>query len=281
MAAEDKLKKFVRRVCAAGSGYTSITLIQVSNAGGGSSLRVMPLDSQFGYDDSKISEMVAELVTTAQEDADGHRGLTAYCLKAQKGVMQGERSPLFRLRAQESEYGDDEPLGETEPNTPGGLLGQLMRHNEANTRILAQVFEVQSRSHSEEKRRLLDQLQHYEDRHWDVVMRAEDLANEKDTRETARLQLTAQEKRKDQIIALLKPLVPIAMAKFKGTPADAKPGLWQESLKAILADLSPEKMEQIANIMGPHSLALAEMYMDAHKEADKADDEQAGSAGSH
>ncbi len=265
---EQSLQKFLRRVTIPNSGYTRCCLLQLVTSGGSTTLKETALNAEFGYDEEKILVLVAEFFTIAQEDADGHRGVTSYCLKAFKGVMQGERSPIFRLRAQESEYGDEEALGETEPATKEGLLAQMMRHNEANNRLLAQVFEVQARSTSEDKRTLMEQIRHYEDRHWETMLRAEELANEKDSRELAKLQAVAAEKRKEELIKMLKPLVPVAMAKFKGTPDSAKPGLWLESLKEIMAQTTPEDMQRIAEILGPKSLALATIYMDAHQGED-------------
>ncbi len=266
---EITLQKFVRRATATNSGYSKLALVQVMSSGGSNTLREIDIKSEFGYDDSRISELVAELFSTAQEDADGHKGISSYCIRSFKGVTQGERSPLFRLRSQETEFEDE--MGETEPATRDGLLAQLMRHSEVQTRMLAQVFEVQARTNVDEKKALLEEIRHYRDSHWETIMRAEELANEKDEREVARLLMASSEKRKDQVMALLKPLVPIAMAKFKGTPSSAKPELWKESIKHILSDITPEKMEELAKLIGPHSLALAEIWMDAHKEADSSE----------
>lgn len=263
---ESNCQKFVRRAVVPSAGYTRLCLLQVMTQGGSNTLRDVPLSSDFGYDESKITELVADLLATAQEDADNHRGLTTYCLKAFKGITQGERSPLFRLRAQESDVDDGEALGETEAATKDGHLAQLMRHNESYARTLTQVFEVQARASTERERGLQEQLRHYQDAHWETILRAEELASEKDEREAAKILIGAQEKRKDQALALIKPIVPILMSKFKGTPESAKPGLIMESLKAILADITPEKMEKLAEILGPHSLALATIYMDAHKD---------------
>lgn len=264
---ESNLKKFLRRTTAPSAGCSKISLLQVMSSGGSNVLREIMLDSSFGYDETKIGEMVADLLSTAQEDADNQRGVTTFCLRSFKGITQYERSPLFRLRSQTNDF-DDEALGDTEPATKDGHLAQLMRHNEVYARTLAQMFEVQSRQNTEEKRALLEEIRHYRDKHFEVMIQAEELANEKEERERGRLLMASQEKRKDQIMALLKPMVPIAMAKFKGTPDSAKPELWKEGIKQILADITPEKMEKLAEILGPHSLALAEIYMDAHKETD-------------
>jgi hypothetical protein len=279
--AELSLQKFVRRVTIPNSGYTKIMLLQLVSSGGSTTLRESPLNAEFGYDEAKTAELVAEFLTIAQEDADGHRGVTSYCLRAAKGVTQGERSPIFRLRAQESEFGEDDALGDTEQPTKDGLQAQLMRHLEVKDRTMAQMFEVVTRSSIERERGMQEQIRHYEDRHWDTVLRAEELASERDQRETAKIQAIAFEKRKDELLKMLKPLVPLAMSKFSGTPKDAKPVLWLESLKEILAQTSPDDMGKIAEILGPKSLALATIYMDAHKDEDTTDEQSPGKEPGH
>src|SRR6478752_1207376 len=271
---EAVLVKFFRRAVSKLAGNTKICLQQVTTGGGASLLREMVIDQDSLYDDERINIGVAEFLTDAQDDADGHRGMTAYCLVAYKGLNRSERSPLFRLRNSDSEF-ESEALGETEPATKDGHLAQLMRHNEALMRQNAIMMETMSNQSTNIIARLTETNKHYEDRHWETAMRAEELADEKEAREQSRMQLISSDKRKDQIMALLKPMVPIAMAKFKGTPAAAKPELFKESLKHILADLSPDKMEKIADILGPQSLALMELYMEAHKE-DEANEQANG-----
>lgn len=267
MSAEEKLTKFVRRVTVPSAGYTKIALMQFNVAGGGSLLRNYELSSDYGYDASKVAEVVAELMATAQEDADGRTGVTSYRLKAFKGVTQGESSGPFRLRSQDAEI-DTDALGDTEPATKDGALAQQMRHNEVLMRLLVQQQEVSSRQSTEIIARLTDREKHYADKHWEVTLQREELANEKDEREIARLKEMSKERRLDEALKTFKPLVPALMSKLKGMPVDAKANLNVESLKAILSDITPSDMEKIANILGPRSLALAEMYMDANKEDD-------------
>lgn len=277
---EINLQKFLRRVTTKSAGNSKLSLCQITTSGGTNLLRDMLLDSDYGYDEERISEMVSELLSTAQEDADNHRGVTSFVVIAFKGVTRGERSPLFRLRSQDADFESSEALGETEPATKDGHLAQMMRHNETMMRLLVQQSEVLSNQSAGIIARLTSHNEKLEDKHFEVLARAEDLANESEERAQSRLLLASKEKRKDQLIATLKPLVPVLMAKFKGTPASAKPELFQDSIKAIMQDLTPEKMAKIAEILGPHSIALAEIWMDAHKDQDEEiPNEQTNSAG--
>jgi hypothetical protein len=212
-------------------------------------------------------------MATAQEDADGRTGVTSYRLRALKGITQGESSPPFRLRSQDADI-DTEALGDTEPATKDGHLAQLMRHNEIYVRALVQQQEVMSRQSTDIIANLAAQNKHYTDKHWEVMLRAEELADEKEDREVTRLKEIGKEKRFDEALKAFKPLVPVVLSKIKGLPAETKANLNLDSLKAILESVTPDEMEKLANILGPRSLALAEMYMDAHKEDDP--NEQSG-----
>jgi hypothetical protein len=77
------------------------------------------------------------------------------------------------------------------------------------------------------------------------------------------MEAIAKSKRLDDVVKILKPLAPALMSKLKGLPSDAKATLKEDTIKALLADLSQSDMEKIANILGPRSLALAELYIDA------------------
>lgn len=266
MSLEVRLEKFVRRVTHTHTGYTRLMLVQAVVGGNSRLLREFPLDlAETVYDAEKVSEIVAETIVTAQEDADGHSGLTSYCLQALRGVTRGESSAVFRLRRQHSDF-DDEALGETEPATKDGHLAQLMRHNEALIRTLVQQQEVMSNQSTAIIARLTEQVKHYDERHWETMLRAEELADERDRRETQKLLTAGKEKRMDEALKTFKPLVPVLVSKLRGVPADAKAALNVEAIKAIMSNLSPDKMEQIANILGRDSVALLELWIDANKD---------------
>lgn len=266
MSQEAKWEKFVRRVTLSKEGYTRLSLVQVMAGGGHNTLRNLELNSEFGYDADKISQLVAEMYCTAQEDADGHRSLTSYALKALKGATVGERSPIIRLRRQSDEIGEDDILGESEEPTIAGVTSQLMRHNEAQARTISQMFEIMVTQASARDARQTEQLKHYEERHWENILQREELLSEKDARDIARIETLAKQKRFDETVKMLKPLVPAAISKLKGLPPAAKAEAQKGVLKAIMSNITPEQMEQIANVLGNQGLGLIELYLDAKKE---------------
>lgn len=266
---EERLQKFIRRIGQPNTGYTAFVLVQVLSSRGESLLRKFDLPD-FGLDDAKASELAAEVFVTASEDADGHLGLSSYCLYGLKGVTKFERSPVIRLRNQN---GDDGSLEDTEPATATGVTAQLMRHLEATQRTSLQKDEIYARATSEIIRSQNERIAHYEKFHWENVLKAEELANEKEKREVARLQAVAKERRTDEALKVIKPLVPLLLSKWTGLPAGAKPEVQMEVLKQLMSNVTPEMMTKIANILGPNSLALAELYMETHQEPEDAKSE--------
>lgn len=265
MSNDLKFAKFIRGAVRPAADYTRLSLVQVMSGGGSNVLQNEEIDKEnHVYDQEKIDEIAAVFLARAQEDADGHTGLTSYCLIALRGVTKGERSAIIRLRSQDSEF--SEALGDTEPATKDGHLAQLMRHNEALMRQNVQLMEVMSNQSSAIIARQAEQIKHYEDRHWETMVRAEELADERDNRELRKLKEVGREKRFDEALKTFKPLVPVLVSKIKGVPSDAKAALNLEALKSVMANLDGEKMEQIANILGPQSLALLELWLEANKE---------------
>lgn len=263
MGSEDKQAKFIRRITRPNTGYTGFVLVQCLSSRGESLLRKFDFDvDSAGYTDETIRELAAEVLVSAQDDADGHLGLSSYCLYGLKGVSKVERGPVFRLRSQSIEDGE---LEDTEAATPAGLQAQLMRHLEAQARTAIQKDEIYARSTTEIIRSLSERLKHYEEAHWENILKAEELANEKEARELNRLKEINKDKRIDEALKTVKPLIPLLLSKFNGAKG-VKPELQMEAFKEVIAQVTPEDMEKIANILGPKSLALAEIYMDTHKE---------------
>lgn len=280
---EVRLEKFVRRITVAGSGYTKLCLVQVMMNGGESLLQEYPLESQYGYDESAVKNIVAEFMGTAQADADGGTGVNTYCIKAMRGLAKGERSPTFRLRSENEDSIESSMLGASEPASLVGLLTQFMRHFEADRRTSAIKDEIHAKSSMHTIATLSEQVKHYQDKHWEFLQHMEELANEKEGREIARLQATSREKRLDEALKTFKPLVPIAIAKLKGVPESAKPALQLTALKQVIKDLEPAQIEKVLEILGPKAIALGELFLEANEDDVKAEEEaeKAAAAAKH
>jgi hypothetical protein len=278
LASEEKLKKFLVRATQASAKNTRLSLYQVISTGGESLLKNEDLSAEYGYGEERILEMLGAFWEIAQDDADGHLGTTAYVVVAYQGAKMGERSPVFRLRANgDSVIGSG--LSETEPANAQGLLAQLMRHNEAKDRQLAIAMEHMANQATSIITRLTTSNEHYEKRHWDNIELAEKMTLERDTAQLDREKQKSFDKRADETIKMLKPIVPLLFSKLKGISKSDKAGAQTDVLKALMSNITPEQMEQIATILGPQSLALAELYLDARKA--EFEDEQSSEASKH
>lgn len=266
MSAEDRLKKFLIRATQPSAKNTRLSLYQVIAGGGESLLRNHDISSEYGYGEEKIATLQAELWGSAQDDADGHLGTTTYVVVAYQGVRMGERSPMFRLRSQEASLEGGGVLSETEAANPTGLLAQLMRHNEAKDRQLVIAMEILSRQSTSIIDRQATQIEHYDKRHWDNVELAEKMMLDRDNNALEHRKQNNLEKRQEETIKMLKPLVPLVMSKIKGLSPAQKAGAQSDVLKALMSNVTPDQMEKIAEILGPQSLALAELYLDSRKD---------------
>lgn len=263
---EDKVRKFLIRVTQPSAKYTSIALVQVIANGGSSLLHRCELRAEYGYGEDSISEMLGAIWQTAQDDADGHLGTTAYTVIAYQGTKEGERGPMFRLRSQDASLTSGGGiLGETEQATPQGLQAQLMRHLEAKDRTMGIMVEHMANQATSIISRQSAQIEHYEKRHWENVELAEKMMLDRTTADLERSKQVSFDKRMDETMKMLKPIIPLLMSKLKGISKDAKSGAQTDVLKALMSNVTPEQMEQIATILGPQSLALAELYLDARK----------------
>lgn len=263
---EEKVRKFLIRVTQPSAKYTSIALLQVIANGGSSLLHRVELKTEFGYGEDSISEMLGAFWQTAQDDADGHLGTTAYVVIAYQGTKEGERGPMFRLRSQDASLTSGGGiLGETEPATAQGLQAQLMRHLEAKDRTMGVMIEHMANQATGIIARQATQIEHYEKRHWENVELAERMMLDRSAADAEKTKQIAFDKRMDETMKMLKPIIPLLMSKLKGISKDAKAGAQTDVLKALMSNVTPEQMEQIATILGPQSLALAELYLDARK----------------
>lgn len=183
-----------------------------------------------------------EILGRAQADADGLGGIQRYALQIYCGDKSIARF-AFRLRGQEDEF-DDSISGEEAP-TMRGLLQQLMRHNEANTRTMTLglqgiVGNLVRRIESQD--RLIDGL--VEKRHKDLEI-IEEAKNEQHNRDLEAFLAHAKEERTDKMFEKLALLVPVVINKLAGQKimGNDDPGLLM--IRTFASSLSPSQLEQI------------------------------------
>lgn len=198
-----------------------------------------------------IPAFAMDIMGRAQEDADGLGGVQRYVL-----FFHEVGSPTrpcgrytFRLRGEEdAEW--DESSGEEAPTTKG-MLTQLMRHNEALTRIVAS-FATSSSSTSARRQEQLENtlLEMHKQRQTDLRT-LEAALTQQHERDILLLTTTATEERKDKMFEKLSLLLPAVLQKLTGhkiIPGDDPHILM---IKELVNSFTPTQLGQLTQTLSP------------------------------
>lgn len=209
----------------------------------------------------QIEMLAAEISGRAQTDADGlGSGVHRYTLQTvlNKGV-NGNRF-VFRVRANET--GDDEVAGEDSP-TQKGLLGQLMRHNEANNRTLHTALGGIVSMMSRQMVSMGERMQSLEAERATTFLALEAAKTEAHDRDMDAMKTLEDEKRKGQAFDKLMQLGPVVVNRIVGKDIMPTGGvdplamilnnlgesLTQDQVRTIAATLRPEQQLQFMEVM--------------------------------
>ena len=210
-----------------------------------------PTDDQEG--------LLSRIEEALENDADGLGGVQKYVLLALREGRSLSRLPL-RVASTMDDGNSGEPL-ESEPANGKGLLGQLMRHNEVQSRMFAmsmgQVVSTMQRTIA----RLQETVENADERRLAAV----DVAEKMLTREHERAALTqmVEDNRVAKAVTFdtVKSVMPFVMhylRKSAGMPVETTPtaalvsqlaaSLKPEQLAGLEKVLTDEQMETIAQI---------------------------------
>jgi len=211
-------------------------------------------------DDDSVQKRITSFLEQAQNDANSGDGPGPFsyflvALDDENNII--ERSgflKFFNTEVDESSQGD-------EPPTQKGLLGQLMRHNEAMMRSLVlqsgktieslsnMLMQYQQRE-SEMQSRQITLFTELEEAYSEKHKRAIELKRE----ETRAVQI---DKISDQVVQFLPALKARLLAPSKDgkVVTDASGKKLAEVLLPLISDLSAEQLEGLANVIGVEKLA--------------------------
>lgn len=218
------------------------------------------------FDDlSSIETLSSEILQMAVEHAETFgSGNHRYELKTTQAL--GGRSKVgFRIRVE----GDEGDLGD-DPPTERGLVGQLMRHNESNARLMAQMHQVTLRTMtdtirdlSDDNRRLtLDRRSH--------LRELEEARSEQADRDLEGMAQVAADKRKDEAFRKVMDLLPVLSSRLLGggkkedgaDPAGAM-AILATNLAGSLTDEQKQKLFLLLN--DSQKILLVELVNSAQK----------------
>jgi hypothetical protein len=213
-----------------------------------------------GEREASIVELVKRICDAIDNDVDGLGGVQRYLLIAVVDQRPVGRLPL-RCAASGADSGSIDAI-ESEPATPKGLLAQLMRHNEAQTRMFAlsvgQVISTMQRTIA----RLQENAEIGEERRLEAVALTEELLSQKHKRdlltEKAALDYTFKAEG-------FKKLLEVGTALAGHIMAGGKMG---GLLKQLFASLSPEQFEALGRVLSPEQVAIVNELIAAHQAAE-------------
>jgi len=269
-----KLEKFLQRNLLRDTEDNPICRLTLRHAMGGNKAATV-CDIECGPHDSYI-ELASRIEEAANDDAEGLGGLQGYILATYFKATPDKISERFSFRLSvESE--DDDALNHTEAPTTQGLTSQLMRHNEAQARVMSLGMAEVARQQNRMIERLADQNDKLMERHFDVLELYEKMMTAESQREIEKMKVTSEIVRTDQIIEKGMLLAPVIVNKFMGKkmlPEKATPG--EEMIGSLLQSLDKEQVEKMMSILRPEQtiVVLEAMEMQrAREEAEKKEKE--------
>lgn len=208
-----------------------------------------------------FGDLVQQVCDAMDTDADGLGGVQRYLLFAYGDDRAIARLPL-RAAAPGADVTED-PL-ESEPATPKGLLAQLMRHNEVQTRMFAlsygQVIATMQRTIA----RLQSSSDLADDRRLEAVAIAEEMLSEKHERELATLQADREHEYNlqstAQIEAGVSAIVKLAAQHYLGG------GVGQQ-LTDLIRSFTPKQWEALHQMLSPDQLSVVNDVLRAANQA--------------
>jgi hypothetical protein len=229
---------------------TKFTLRSASPGTRGSEIESFEIEEALELEE--IPVYAGSILQRAQEDADGNGpGVCRYVVHSyRKGDSKPGSRFAFRLRG-ESDLDLDDESGE-EPATIKGLMAQLMRHNEIQSRTMVMAVSTGMASMArrlESADRLNETLVKERTTMFQTI---EEAKSDQHTRDMELMLADKSQARKDQAFAKLMGLVPLVINKIAGSkilPDKSDPLMML--LEPLIGSMSQEQFNSIAGTLNP------------------------------
>ena len=269
-----KLEAFIKRNLLRGaeSGDNPIVRMTMRHAMGGNKAAVV-LDMEVDPNQSAL-DLTSRFEEAANDDAEGIGGLQGYVITTYFQATPDKATERFSFRiAVESE--EDDALSQTEAPTTQGLTSQLMRHNEAQARVMTMGMAEVVRQQNRMIERLAEQNDKLMGRHFDVLELTEKVMEERANKDIEKMKVTSEIARTDEAVGKLLQLAPVVANKFMGKkmlPEKATAG--EIMVQTFVESLRPEQMKDILEKLDPaQQVIVMELIQaqQAREEAEKKD----------
>lgn len=269
MQARVKIAGFIRRTISGEDTITSFHLKHLNAEKKGSAIAKCEWKK-----DKDPDEIAESLINSAQDDVDGIGGVQSYIVQAMAEKTFIARC-TFRLRGEIEDADDDE--FESEGASLKGIVGQLMRHNEAFSRTVITIVGVHQTQAEGFMKSMADRLNNYESRHFEMLNMLEDMHSQKHERELERMKTEAKLLAVNEAWGTIAPLLPTGLsmaAKKLGLGIDVKGALPPSllALKQVIRGMTPTKLDKIREVLSAEEqIALLEFVKSMQDEEDERD----------
>lgn len=268
MPLEKDMEKWLRRELTkertSDGAVTKIVLRHAAAGSKGSEVESMDLPVTFQVDD--LPNIVDEIVSRAQTDADGQGGIGMQRYVASLHI-KGERTSVGRFPFRLKGAGDEFEDAGDEPANMRGMMTQFMRHNEAMARTMIQSVQGITMTMA---RRLesadvtIAKLTESAQRNIQIL---EEARSEQHTRDLELLQAETKSKREDQIFEKVSLLVPVVINKLAGQKVFNAEDPSAIMLRSFAESMSAEQFAQIrAALNQEQTLLLMQIMQNTQKQ---------------
>lgn len=264
-----KLENFIKRQLLVGRENDPIIRLTLRHAMGGQKAATV-LDLEVNPDQSYI-DLASQIETAANDDAEGLGGLQGYVLASYYQSMPDKIRERFSCRIA-VESNDEDTLTATEAPTQSGLTAQLMRHNEANARVMAMSVGEVIRQQNRMIERMGDVNDKLMERHFDVLELYEKMLLAESTRDMEKMKVTSDIARTDQLVEKGLLLAPVIVNKFMGKKMLPEKATAPELMvQAFVESLRPDQMHAILEKLDPPQQLLVLELIAKQQEREAAD----------
>jgi hypothetical protein len=246
----------------------------------------VPEDTDAGW----VESTSTWLFTAAQADARALTGANeSYVVLAffEKDASMPAARHSMRVRggADADMEDDSDPLS-SEPATSEGALAQMMRHNEVLMKMATQGSMRTIEALTRQLGTVTATNERMQAQRLEGIQAMEDLAQRKHERDIEARIIEATEQRKDELVGMAMPLIPMLANKLAGVkllPGGIETG---DGVRALLASITPDQVEKLFPILHPtQQTLLGTMFQEFKAEAEareaKAAEERKAREGAH
>lgn len=216
----------------------------------------VPADLNGDNADDWIKDNIKLIEETTGADAAGKGGTQTYVIMAYHETLD-KSSARFTIRMQGDPNLEDDDVG-SEPATKSGLLGQVMRHNEAIMRTAAlqtATIMTQLQRTTQQQASIIEKLIEEKFNNIDVV---EQLLSQKSERDIEVMKASRELEMKERALDTFKQIVPLAASKLLGPKTtDAAPGPISDTdtqLGALADSISMDQLNALQQVFTPAQL---------------------------